>query len=71
MKAYDAVFSETSTPWAPWYVVPADNKWFMRLAVSEIINYRMKQLYLHYPKVDQSRRKELLEAREILLAEKE
>jgi PPK2 family polyphosphate:nucleotide phosphotransferase len=71
MKAYDDVFKRTSTPWAPWYIVPADNKWFMRLAVSEIINYRMKQLDLHYPKVDQSRRKELVEAREILLAEKE
>lgn len=69
-KAYDDVFTHTSTPWAPWYIVPADNKWFMRLAVSEIVNYRMKQLDLHYPKIDQSRRKELFEARAILLAEK-
>jgi PPK2 family polyphosphate:nucleotide phosphotransferase len=71
MKAYDDVFTQTSTPWAPWYIVPADNKWFMRLAVCEIINYRMKQLDLHFPKVDQSRRKDLLEARALLLAEKE
>ena len=70
MKAYDAVFSHTSTPWAPWYIVPADNKWFMRLAVSDILNYRMKQLDLHYPQIDELRRKELLEAREILLGEK-
>jgi PPK2 family polyphosphate:nucleotide phosphotransferase len=70
MKAYDDVFTHTSTAWAPWHVVPADNKWFMRLAVSEIINHRMKQLALHYPKIDESRRKELLEARAILLGEK-
>jgi PPK2 family polyphosphate:nucleotide phosphotransferase len=71
MKAYDEVFTHTSTSWAPWYIVPADNKWFMRVAVAEIINYRMKQLDLHYPKVKPSRRKELLEARELLLAEKD
>jgi PPK2 family polyphosphate:nucleotide phosphotransferase len=69
MKAYDAVFTHTSTPWAPWYVIPADNKWFMRLAVSHIINYRMKELDLHYPKIDQARKKELFEARERLLGE--
>ena len=70
MKAYGDVFTHTSTDWAPWYIVPADNKWFMRLAVSEIINHRMKQLDLHYPKLDKSRLKELAEARELLLAEK-
>jgi PPK2 family polyphosphate:nucleotide phosphotransferase len=71
MKAYDDAFTHTSTAWAPWYIVPADNKWFMRVAVAEIINYRMKQLDLHYPKLKPSRRKELSEAREILLAEKD
>jgi PPK2 family polyphosphate:nucleotide phosphotransferase len=71
VTAYDAVFTHTSTPWAPWYVIPADNKWFMRLAVSHIINYRMKELDLHYPKIDQARKKELFEARERLLGEKD
>jgi PPK2 family polyphosphate:nucleotide phosphotransferase len=71
MKAYDDLFTHTSTAWAPWYIVPADNKWFMRVAVAEIINYRMKQLDLHYPKLKASRRKELSEARELLLAEKD
>jgi PPK2 family polyphosphate:nucleotide phosphotransferase len=70
-RAYDEVFTHTSTEWAPWYIVPADNKWFMRVAVAEIINYRLKALDLHYPKVETSRKKELLEAREILLAEKD
>jgi len=71
MEAYEDVFSETSTDWAPWYIVPADNKWFMRAAVAEILNYRLKQLDLHYPKLHKSRLKELDEARAILLAEKD
>lgn len=70
MRAFDDLFTHTSTDWAPWYIVPADNKWFMRVAVAEIINYRMKQLDLHYPKVNKARRKELLEARKLLLADK-
>lgn len=43
------VLTETSTEVAPWYVIPADNKWFMRYAVSKIIGERMKRLDLHYP----------------------
>jgi polyphosphate kinase 2 (PPK2 family) len=70
MKAYEDVFTQTSTAWAPWYVIPADNKWFMRIAVAEVINYRLKQLDLHYPKLKKSRLKELHEARDLLLAEK-
>ncbi len=49
MKAYADVLTETSTEVAPWYVIPADNKWFMRYAVSKIIGERMKRLDLHYP----------------------
>lgn len=49
MKAYSDVLTETSTELAPWYVIPADNKWFMRYAVGSIICERMKQLNLHYP----------------------
>jgi PPK2 family polyphosphate:nucleotide phosphotransferase len=70
MKAYGDAFTHTSTEWAPWYIIPADDKWFMRVAVGEIINYRMKQLHLAYPKVDKDRKKELLEAREALLSSK-
>lgn len=51
MKAYADVLTETSTELAPWYVIPADNKWFMRFAVGRIICDRMKQLDLHYPKL--------------------
>ena len=69
MKAYEDAFTHTSTDRAPWYIVPADNKWFMRVAVAAIINHRLKQLHLHYPKLDAVRRKELLEAKKLLLAE--
>lgn len=51
MKAYADVLTETSTELAPWYVIPADNKWFMRYAVGKIICDRMKQLDLHYPRL--------------------
>lgn len=51
MKAYSDVLTETSTEIAPWYVIPADNKWFMRYAVGEIICERMEKLNLHYPQL--------------------
>jgi PPK2 family polyphosphate:nucleotide phosphotransferase len=71
VRAYEDVFTHTSTDHAPWYIVPADNKWFMRVAVAEIINFRLKQIDLHYPKLAKSRLNELAEARSLLLAEKE
>ena len=51
MKAYSDVLTETSTEIAPWYVIPADNKWFMRYAVGQIICERMEKLDLHYPQL--------------------
>ena len=51
MNAYSDVLTETSTELAPWYIIPADNKWFMRYAVGRIICDRMQQLDLHYPKL--------------------
>ncbi|HEX6273777.1 MAG TPA: polyphosphate kinase 2 family protein [Polyangiaceae bacterium] len=71
MRAYEDVFTQTSTEHAPWYIVPADNKWFMRVAVAEIINFRLKQIDLHYPTLEKSRLNELAEARSLLLAENE
>lgn len=59
MKAYADVLTETSTELAPWYVIPADNKWFMRYAVGHIICERMKQLDLHYPKLSEEGLKQL------------
>lgn len=53
MKAYGEVLTETSTELAPWYVIPADNKWFMRFAVGQIICERMKNLNLYYPRLSE------------------
>lgn len=67
--AYQDCLNHTSTEWAPWHVVPADRKWFTRLAVSEIIVRTLKRLNLRYPEVSQQRRRELLEIRKLLEAE--
>jgi PPK2 family polyphosphate:nucleotide phosphotransferase len=65
-EAYEDTFNHTSTAWAPWYVIPADHKWFTRLAVADIILETLKKLKLRYPKVSKERKKGLLEAREML-----
>jgi hypothetical protein len=69
MSAYEDIFNHTSTEYAPWYIIPADHKWFTRLAVAEIINARLAQLDLHYPQVTEQHRQELLQARTILEGE--
>lgn len=66
MNAYADVLTETSTEVAPWYVVPADNKWFMRYAVGRIICERMKQLDLHYPKLSKEKLTKLAEYKKIV-----
>ena len=70
MRAYEDVFTHTSTSWAPWYVVPADNKWFMRLAVSGILARALESLDLEYPRLTPDQMKELLYARRLLMREK-
>jgi hypothetical protein len=60
------MIQNTATPAAPWYVVPADNKWFTRLVVASAIIDTLEKLNLSYPKVDASRRKELEKARKFL-----
>ncbi len=70
MRAYEDAISATSTEWAPWYVVPADHKWFTRLIVAQVVVDTLEKLGLEYPKVDAERRKELAEARKALEAEK-
>ncbi len=69
MQAYEDVFSHTSTDWAPWYIIPADNKWFTRLAVADIINTRLKKLDLHYPSLGEDHQKELMAAKTLLESE--
>ncbi len=70
MRAYEEMIQSTSTKRAPWYVVPADHKWFTRLMVAEAITDALEELDLAFPKVDAVRRKELRTARETLKREK-
>lgn len=65
-QAYEAVFTHTSTEWAPWYVIPADQKWFTRLMVSTIVGETLKGLNLHYPEVDDAQKRLLLKAKATL-----
>ena len=66
--AFSEMLSNTSTDWAPWYVIPADHKWFARLAVAGAIAQALSRLHLTYPKVDAERRRELAVARKRLEA---
>lgn len=66
MKAYEEMIQQTAMPHAPWYVVPADHKWFTRLVVGSAIVETLKELKLEYPKVDPARHKELEAARAAL-----
>ncbi len=71
MDAYESMIRTTSSKDAPWHVIPADNKWYTRLAVCGVIIDTLAKLDLHYPKVDQARLAKLQEARAALMAEKE
>ncbi len=70
MDAYEEMIANTATPHAPWLVIPADNKWFTRLAVAAVIVDALDGLNLAYPKVDAQRRKELEAARKTLFGNK-
>ncbi len=70
MAAYEDLFRHTSTAWAPWYVVPADHKWFTRLAVADIIGDALGDLNLKYPTVAPDSRDELAKARKELERER-
>ena len=67
--AYEDMIQNTASEYAPWYVVPADNKWFTRLVVAAAIVDALKSLKLAYPKVDGERKAELAAARKQLLSE--
>ena len=69
-KAYEEMIANTATEKAPWYVVPADNKWFTRLVVSTVLVDTLEALDLSYPKVDAAKRKELEAAKKILVSKK-
>jgi polyphosphate kinase 2 (PPK2 family) len=70
MEAYQDAIRNTATPDSPWYVVPADNKWFTRIVVAGAIIDALASLGLHYPKVGKEKLRELAGVKKALLAEK-
>lgn len=66
MAAYEDAFNHTSTEWAPWHIIPADHKWFMRAAVADVIINQLESMNLSYPTVGEEHRQELLKAKELL-----
>jgi PPK2 family polyphosphate:nucleotide phosphotransferase len=68
-RAYEDVLRRTSTEWAPWYVIPADNKWFLQVAVAEVIYRTLKRLRLEFPAVSEQQRRDLLYAKLLLESE--
>ncbi len=66
MAAYESAVNATSRSWAPWYVIPADHKPFMRLCVAEIITQTLESLDLHYPTVSKAKRQAFVKFRKQL-----
>lgn len=69
-KAYEEAIIATSKKQAPWYIIPADKKWFARLLVSEIIVETLKKLDLQYPELSEDQITELQKCKESLMSEK-
>lgn len=58
-RCYQDAINATSTDYAPWHIIPADHKWFARMAISEIINSSLENLDMEYPKLDEKQMKDL------------
>lgn len=69
-KAYAEALSHTSTEYAPWFVIPADDKWYTRVLAGAVIYQQFQKLHLSYPKVSKATKEGLLKAKEALLQEK-
>ncbi|MEB3291932.1 MAG: polyphosphate kinase 2 family protein [Synechococcales bacterium] len=69
MQSYEDMFNHTSTDWAPWYIIPADSKWFTRMVVADILCTRLQALELKYPVLTQEHVQQLQAAKAILEAE--
>jgi len=69
-RAFEETISRTSTPWAPWWVVPADNKWIARAIVSAVLIDQIKELGLKKPQVADAQKTALAKARQQLMSEK-
>jgi PPK2 family polyphosphate:nucleotide phosphotransferase len=68
-KAFSEMLSNTSTEWAPWYVIPADRKWFARIAAGAVIANALIEIDPHFPVVSETARQELLDVKKELEAE--
>jgi polyphosphate kinase 2 (PPK2 family) len=62
-RAFSEMLSATSTPWAPWYVVPADRKWFARICAGAVLAHTLMEIDPQYPTVGKDARKDLLAAK--------
>ncbi|MDQ0067594.1 polyphosphate kinase 2 family protein [Chryseobacterium lathyri] len=69
MEAYETAINETSKDYAPWYVLPADTKWFARVAAIQIIIDTLEKMDLKYPQLGEKEKSELLEAKKTLESE--
>jgi polyphosphate kinase 2 (PPK2 family) len=70
MDAYNEMLAATSTEYAPWFVIPADDKWFARLCLAAVIYLQFEKLKLSYPKVSEAQIAQLQATKKELLAEK-
>jgi PPK2 family polyphosphate:nucleotide phosphotransferase len=68
-QAFSGMLSATSTTWAPWYVIPADHKWFARVCAAAILAHTLIEIDPRYPVVSADQRRQMLRARDELLAE--
>jgi polyphosphate kinase 2 (PPK2 family) len=69
MQAYEDALNATSTHAAPWYVIPADHKWFTRLAVAAVVVNKLDELHPCYPDATEEQRRQLGEAKKLLESE--
>ena len=69
MKTYEDTINRTATKHSPWYVIPADNKWFTRYLFTEIMIHTIEECDSKYPVITEQQREELAKCKEILLAE--
>ena len=67
--AYEEAIEATSTDYAPWFIIPADDKWFSRLAIASVIHNQFEKLEISYPVVSESQKAELQKAKAQLMAE--
>ena len=70
MRAYEDMIRNTATKASPWYVVPADNKWFSRVVVASAVIETLADLHLEYPHVDKEKLAEIAKAKKVLLNSK-